>query len=123
MEAMADSLRLELRPWHIDVVLIEPGSIDTDIWRNALDVADRTEAELQPEHRKLYASQLAGMRKTIGGIQRRTAPVEKVTVAVEHALSSSRPKARYLVGADARVQVALRAVLPTRALDALPPSG
>ncbi len=118
MEAIADSLRMELRPWNIGVILIEPGSIDTDIWRNALDVADRTEAELQPQHQQLYASQLAGMRKAIAGIQRRTAPVEKVTAAVEKALTSSRPKARYLVGADARVQATLRAALPTRVLDA-----
>src|SRR4051794_6485942 len=118
MEAMADSLRIELRPWKIGVILIEPGSIDTDMWRNALDVADRTEAELRPEHRQLYAGQLAGMRKAVAGIQRRTAPVEKVTAAVERALTSTRPKARYLVGADARAQVALQAMLPTRVLDA-----
>jgi len=118
IEAMADSLRIELRPWNIGVVLIEPGSIDTDMWRNALDVADQTEADLRPEHRQLYAGQLAGMRKAVAGIQRRTAPVDKVTAAVEQALTSTRPKARYLVGADARVQVALQAVLPTRILDA-----
>jgi NAD(P)-dependent dehydrogenase (short-subunit alcohol dehydrogenase family) len=118
IEAMADSLRIELRPWNIGVILIEPGSIDTDMWRNALDVADQTEADLRPEHRQLYAGQLAGMRKAVAGIQRRTAPVAKVTAAVEQALTASRPKARYLVGVDARVQVALQAVLPTRVLDA-----
>ena len=117
MEAMADSPCVSsCRRWNIGVVLIEPGSIDTDIWRNALDVADQTEADLRPEHRQLYAGQLAGMRKAVAGIQRRTAPVEKVTAAVEQALTSSRPKARYLVGVDARVQVALQAVLPTRVL-------
>ena len=35
IEAIADGLRIELRPWGINVVLVEPGSIDTDIWRGA----------------------------------------------------------------------------------------
>lgn len=46
LEAVADSLRMELRPWRIPVALIEPGSIDTDLWRNALEVADAAEARM-----------------------------------------------------------------------------
>lgn len=52
-------------------------------------------------------------------VQKRTAPVEKVVAAVDHALTSTRPRSRYLVGGDARAQVALRAALPTRLLDAM----
>ncbi len=118
IEAIADSLRMELRPWGIRVVLVEPGSIDTDMWRGALDVADETEAQMAPEHRTLYAGQLAGMRKAIAGIQKRTTPVDKVAAAVQRALTAPRPKPRYLVGTDARVQVALNGALPTRAMDA-----
>jgi NAD(P)-dependent dehydrogenase (short-subunit alcohol dehydrogenase family) len=118
IEAIADSLRMELRSWGIRVVLVEPGSIDTDMWRGALDEADETEAQMAPEHRTLYADQLAGMRKAITGIQKRTSPVDKVAAAVERALMAARPKPRYLVGTDARVQVALNGALPTRAMDA-----
>jgi NAD(P)-dependent dehydrogenase (short-subunit alcohol dehydrogenase family) len=117
IEGIADALRMELKPWGIAVVLIEPGSIDTDLWRNAQDTASEAEAAMQPEHRELYADHLAGMRKAIGRIQKQAGPVEKVTAAIEQALTSDRPRPRYLVGADARVQVALRAALPTRALD------
>jgi NAD(P)-dependent dehydrogenase (short-subunit alcohol dehydrogenase family) len=119
LEAVADSLRMELRPWRIPVVLVEPGSIDTDLWRNALDVADAAEAKMTPEHRQLYARQLAGMRKAVATIQKRTSPVAKVVTAVEHALTTTRPRARYLVGTDAKAQVVLRAALPTRLLDAV----
>ena len=119
VEAVADSLRMELRPWRIPVVLVEPGSIDTDLWRNALDVADAAEARMTPEHRRLYAGQLSGMRKVVAAVQKRTSPVEKVAAAVDAALTSKRPRARYLVGSDARAQVALRAALPTRVLDAV----
>jgi hypothetical protein len=61
---------------------------------------------------------MAGMRRTVAGIQKRTAPVESVAAAVETALTAERPRARYLVGADARLQVALRTALPTAAVDA-----
>jgi NAD(P)-dependent dehydrogenase (short-subunit alcohol dehydrogenase family) len=118
LEGIADAMRMELRRWGIGVVLVEPGSIDTDLWRGALDTADEVEANMRPEHRDLYRTQIAAMRKTVGRIQKRTSPPEKVADAVEIALTTARPKARYLVGADARVQVALRTALPTRVVDA-----
>ena len=119
VEGLADSLRLELRPWGIAVVLIEPGSIDTDIWRGAMDQADETEAAMRPEHRELYAGHLEGMRKAIPRIQKQAGPVDKVAAAIEQALTADRPRARYVVGVDAKAQVALSGALPTRALDSV----
>jgi NAD(P)-dependent dehydrogenase (short-subunit alcohol dehydrogenase family) len=117
LEAIADSLRVELRPWKIAVSLVEPGAIDTDIWRGALDMADETEAAMDPEVRELYAAQVKGLRKTIARTQRQAITPEKVAGAVHSALTAARPRARYVVGMDARVQLALKTALPTRALD------
>jgi NAD(P)-dependent dehydrogenase (short-subunit alcohol dehydrogenase family) len=119
LEAIADALRVELRPWHIDVTLVEPGSIDTDIWRRAQETADEVEASLSPEHRELYGRQIERLRKLAGIVQGRTTPPEKVAEAVLRALTAGRPRARYVVGADAWGQLFGRAVLPTRAWDAL----
>lgn len=44
IESVADALRVELRPWRIPVILIEPGQIDTDIWRTAPEVLEQTVA-------------------------------------------------------------------------------
>ena len=118
LEGLADALRMELREWGIRVALVEPGSIDTDIWRRAQETADEAEARMRPEHRGLYADQIASMRKTVARVQKQTSPPEKVAAVVERALTSTRPRARYLVGPDARVQAALRAALPTPAFDA-----
>lgn len=118
IEALADALRMELRPWAIGVILVEPGSIDTDMWRNVQDTIDESEASLAPANRALYARHTDGLRRTGARIQKQTAPVEKVADAVHRALTAERPKARYVVGADARIQIALRAALPTRAFDA-----
>jgi NAD(P)-dependent dehydrogenase (short-subunit alcohol dehydrogenase family) len=119
IEAIADGLRIELRPWGIRVVLVEPGSIDTDMWRTADDQFTSTVASMSDEHRRLYDGILTGSRKLINATAKRAAPVEKVVEVVEQAVTSARPRTRYLVGADARGQVLLRALLPDRAFDAL----
>jgi len=119
IEGLADALRLELKPWGIAVVLIEPGSVDTDLWRNAPESADEAESAMRPEHRELYAEHLNGMRKMIPRIQKQAGPAESVAKAIEQALTADKPRARYVVGRDARAQLALQAALPTRAVDAV----
>ena len=117
LEAVADALRLELRTWGIKVALVEPGAIDTDMWRTVDETVDATVADLSDEHRALYAKHITGLRRTTTRVQKQTSPVTKVTAAIEQALTAPRPKARYLVGADARVQAAIGA-LPTALSDA-----
>jgi NAD(P)-dependent dehydrogenase (short-subunit alcohol dehydrogenase family) len=119
LEAIADGLRVELRAWDIDVVLIEPGSIDTDIWRSGEQQLDHTVTSMSEEHRRLYGRLLTGTRKLVVATAKRAAPVEKVVDVVERAVTAERPRARYVVGADAKAQLALRSLLPTRAYDAL----
>ena len=117
LEGLADALRMELRRWGIRVALIEPGAIDTDMWRLAPDTARETEAALAPQLRELYAEHLAGIKKTIPRVAKQASPADRVADAVERALSAPRPRARYVVGTDARVQAVI-AALPTRAADA-----
>jgi NAD(P)-dependent dehydrogenase (short-subunit alcohol dehydrogenase family) len=118
LEGLADALRVELRPWGIAVALIEPGAIDTDLWRRAPDTARDTEDALRPELRELYAEHLSGIKKMIPRIQKQASTAEIVAAAVERALTATRPRARYLVGTDARLQAVVGTALPTRAADA-----
>lgn len=117
LEGLSDSLRRELRSFGIRVSLVEPGSIDTEIWRKGEAEADAAIAALSPRGRELYGRQLAGVRRTAQRTARHAIPAQKVADAVEHALTASRPRARYVVGTDARVQLALQALLPTHLLD------
>lgn len=118
LEALADALRIELRPWGIPVSLVEPGAIDTDMWKTAPEMIEETNAALAPEYRELYAGHVDGMRKTVRFIQKQASPPRTVVAAIEKALTADRPKARYVVGADSRAQLAAKAVLPTRVFDA-----
>jgi NAD(P)-dependent dehydrogenase (short-subunit alcohol dehydrogenase family) len=113
LEAAADSMRMELRPWRIPVVIIEPAQTDTDMWRTADSMVIEAEQALSPEQRNLYARHIAGMKKMVPVSQKLAAPVETVSAVVEQALTARRPRARYVVGARNKLQVALISRLPT----------
>jgi NAD(P)-dependent dehydrogenase (short-subunit alcohol dehydrogenase family) len=118
LEAIADAWRLELRTWGIKVILVEPAMTDTDLWRKAPETLEAEAAEMSVEHRELYAEHLDGMRKTVPRMQKMAKPVDTVAAAIEKALTAARPRARYPVGADVRVQAALSGVTPDRVKDA-----
>lgn len=101
LRAMSDSLRMELRPWGIDVIMIEPGQIATPIWKKGLADCEQVQAEWSPEARELYGPTMAALLKRIGGV--RGLPPGRVARAVLAALTARRPKAVYVVGRDSRV--------------------
>jgi NAD(P)-dependent dehydrogenase (short-subunit alcohol dehydrogenase family) len=119
IEAIADAWRLELRPWGIKVVLVEPAMTDTDLWRDAPATLEAEAADMSVAHRNLYAEHLEGMRKVIPRIQKMAKPVDTVSATIERALTATRPKARYPVGVDVRLQATLSALTPARVLDAV----
>jgi NAD(P)-dependent dehydrogenase (short-subunit alcohol dehydrogenase family) len=117
LEAMADSLRMELAPWGIRVILVEPAQTDTDMWRKAEDDLDQTVAALSPEHRDLYAKHIAGFRRSIPRSQQMASAADGAAAVIERALTVRRPRARYIVGRGLRVQALMAKLTPTAALD------
>lgn len=119
LEGLADVLRVELRPWHIDVTVVEPGPTDTGPWRQIQSMLDDMEHSMSSTHRELYAQHIRGIRKLVATLQARTAPPDLVARVVERALTARRPRARYAAGAQAKAMVTMNAVLPTRLNDAV----
>src|SRR4051794_2689313 len=115
-EAIGDVFRQELRPWGLKVSLIEPGSIDTPIWERGRRKAEDIEAKA-PRTNLLYGAAIEKFRKVIEDTAERGIPPEKVAAAISHALESPRPKSRYLVGLDAKVQARLKPLIPTALFD------
>ncbi|MDX6640572.1 MAG: hypothetical protein QOF12_1583 [Solirubrobacteraceae bacterium] len=118
LEGLADALRMEVRPWGVRVVLVEPAQTDTALWREAESALEESVAALSPAHRELYAQHIAGYRRSIPRSQRMASPVEGVAAAIERALTARRPRARYVVGAGPRVQGLMAGLTPTAVLDA-----
>jgi NAD(P)-dependent dehydrogenase (short-subunit alcohol dehydrogenase family) len=119
LEAVADSLRQELRPWGIEVAVIEPGSIDTPIWERAVQSYEEMTARAPAAQEELYGRRLANLQEGARRTAARGIPPEKAAAAIVDALTARRPRTRRRVGLDAQGQVLLRRLLPDRALDRL----
>ncbi|GAB4330142.1 MAG: SDR family oxidoreductase [Dehalococcoidia bacterium] len=117
LEAISDALRVELRPWGIHVVLIEPGAIATPIWEKGQSRADDLAGRLPAEAMGRYGDAIAAVRRFAREADARGLPPEAVAKVVSQAVRATRPKARYLVGNDARLQKAVARLLPDRVRD------
>lgn len=117
LEAITDSLRVELRPWKIHVSIVEPGAIATRIWDKSKSMADEIEKTLPPEGRELYGNAIPSVRKFIERGERTAIEPDAVAKAVTHALTARTPQTRYLIGMDARLQAALAKIVPDRGRD------
>jgi NAD(P)-dependent dehydrogenase (short-subunit alcohol dehydrogenase family) len=119
IEAIAESLRHELKDTGIRTIVIEPGAVRTPIWDKAESTADEIEASLPPEGLERYGSAIAGLRNMLQFQARTGIDPSVVAGVVEQAVMSTQPKARYLVGRDAKGMALIARVLPDRARDAV----
>ncbi len=119
LEAFGDSLRLEMKPWGIKVILIEPGAIDTPIWEKGLSLADEVMGDMPPDARARYAPYIEAARRSGQAAGRRGITPERVAEAIAHAVRSPKPRRRYFVGRDARLRAVAVRLLPDRVLDFL----
>lgn len=95
--------------------VIEPGEIKTAIWEKAEQQLDERSAQIERAGlTERYTFIIDMFRGFLAEANEKAIEPDKVAIAVEHALTSKRPKARYLVGTDAKIQAKL-ALLPDRA--------
>lgn len=118
MEGLADTLRLELAGSGIHVCLIEPGPITSRFRPNALKKFMDHVNWRHSMHAAAYQAQIDRMEKP-GPAAPFTLPAEAVLQAVQQALQSRRPAARYRVTVPTKLFWGLKRLLPTRWLDAL----
>lgn len=115
VEALSDALRMEMRPFGVDVVLIEPGGIKTDWGIIAAKHLAESSKGTAYEEDALREAEL--MHKGYSG-NYLSAP-RVVTRAISRAVNSQRPRARYRIGSGAFIMVFLHTVLPTRWWDGM----
>jgi NAD(P)-dependent dehydrogenase (short-subunit alcohol dehydrogenase family) len=118
MEGVSDSLRRELRPWGIEVSIVRPGPIATEIWERGNTSADEL-LERMPQAEAEYGPAIERAREFAAERTRQAVPPSTVAEVVAHALTAQRPRTRYLVGPRARAMATMRAVLPDRWFDAM----
>jgi NAD(P)-dependent dehydrogenase (short-subunit alcohol dehydrogenase family) len=117
IEALSDTLRLELAGSGIHVSLIEPGPIATRFVEHALEAFERNVDEDSSHYRDAYARQRRRLER--GGTGRFKLPPEAVARKLLHALESRNPRRRYYVTVPTYIMAWARRLLPPPALDRL----
>ena len=115
LEALSDCLRLEVKPFGIDVVIIEPGGIATEWGGIAADLVEETSGN------GAYASQAGAVAKSLRSEANtnRNSPPSVIADAIGKAVTASKPRTRYAVGFGARPLITARGLLSDRQFDAL----
>ena len=113
LEALSDCLRMELKPWHIEVSVIQPGAIDTPIWSKGGTILRDVISNAPPEGLELYGKAIHNMESAIAP---HGASAEAVARAVAHALTSAHPRTRYAIGLEGAT-ARLARLLPDRLRD------
>lgn len=105
LEGWSESLRMEVNSLGIKVVLIEPGSFATDIWTRGARMGEQATKPNSPNFQRSLK-----MRSTIEKIPK----ADPIAVArlIADVAQNPNPKLRYLVGRDAKIQLAMKRILP-----------
>ena len=116
---LSDTLRLELHPFGIRVITLEPGSIATPAVEKTLGNVEGVIAELPEQGRAEYGGMLRNLTRI--GYQREMngSPPAEVARAIYEALTKPQPRIRYHVGKDAKLLTFLPRILPDWLLDAM----
>jgi NAD(P)-dependent dehydrogenase (short-subunit alcohol dehydrogenase family) len=109
LEGWSEAVRIEVHSLGIRVVLVEPGSYDTDIWTRNVKVAAGALDPASPN--KERSQRFAEFVKNSAKHRRDAREVAKLIVRIAR---DPNPKLRYLIGADAKLQVWLKRIVPWR---------
>jgi NAD(P)-dependent dehydrogenase (short-subunit alcohol dehydrogenase family) len=115
VEGLSDCLRVEVAPFGVDVIVIEPGAIRTEWAGIARDgllqmSGGSAYAELAKRHARMLAT---------ADTSSLASPPEVVARTIVRAVTARRPKTRYATGGGARTILFLRKILPDRMFDRL----
>ncbi|MEU0788941.1 SDR family oxidoreductase [Amycolatopsis sp. NPDC005961] len=117
LEAVSDSLRRELAPHGVQVVVVEPGAVRTEMGDRGAATATGLAEKMSPEHRQRYGGLVHAVVAHSLRFTRAGLPAEKAGAVIVEAATARRPRTRYTIGRDAAFLTRLTRVLPDRILD------
>ena len=119
VEAVSDALRFEVKGFGIGVSIIEPGLIRTQFGETAVGSIHEATSDDGP-YAKFNQAVAASTANAYGGaMSRLAAPPDSVARAVQRAITSRRPRPRYVITLGARVMLAAHGLLPARGWDTM----
>jgi NAD(P)-dependent dehydrogenase (short-subunit alcohol dehydrogenase family) len=112
LRGFTDALRVELQPFGVRTILIEPGVFRTAIWRKGAAPPAAAAVPADPEAAAFFGQAGRWIARSMAALERTAPPPGPVARAIVRALTVGRPAARYVVGTDAHLQLALDRLPP-----------
>jgi len=119
LHALTDALRMELSEWGIPVILVVPGNISTPVWEKTGGQVKDLMAGIPQRGQELYGPLMADLGQALGKMAGKGTPAVAVARAVRDGLTAKKPKARYIVGTDASLQVIMAKFIGSKIRDSL----
>ncbi len=119
LEAVSDSLRRELAPLGVQVVVVEPGAVRTEMAGRAIATADELASTMTPEQSQRYGGLMQAVSTQTALFTKSGLPADAAAKVIAKAVTTGRPRTRYTVGRDAALLTRLARILPDRVLDFL----
>ena len=119
LEAVSDSLRREVEPLGVKVIVIEPGAVTTEMLNRVAATGERIINAMTAGQRGRYETLMHSIISQAQAAIPRGVPAEEAGRVIADAITNRRPRTRYTVGRDAAMIVRLVRFLPDRMLDSL----
>lgn len=117
LEAVSDSLRREVAPLGVKVVIVEPGGVRTEMSARGTATARNLAAGMSPEQTERYGRLVQAIVAQSAAFTKSGLPPEKAALVIAEAVTARRPRTRYTIGRDAAILTRLARILPDRLLD------
>jgi NAD(P)-dependent dehydrogenase (short-subunit alcohol dehydrogenase family) len=117
LEAVSDSLRRELGPSGVQVVVVEPGAVRTEMLGRAIATAHELVSTMTPEQSQRYGGLMQAVNTQAVSSTKSGMPADTAAKVIAKAVTARKPRTRYTVGRDAALITRLVRILPDRTLD------
>lgn len=117
LEAVSDALRRELAPHGVQVVVVEPGGVKTEMTGHGIERARAFVEEMTPDQRRRYGGLMQAVINQSIAFTEGGETAENAARVIATAVTAPRPRTRYTIGRDAAMLTRLSRILPDRALD------
>jgi NAD(P)-dependent dehydrogenase (short-subunit alcohol dehydrogenase family) len=117
IEGLAESLRSEMRPLGVEVSVVEPSTMTTEIWGKGREQLATLRSSLTAEQADVYGEALGDFDRTLASADEDGEDPGEVAGTIEQALTASNPDDRYVVGRGARTVTLLEPLLPAAIFD------
>jgi NAD(P)-dependent dehydrogenase (short-subunit alcohol dehydrogenase family) len=117
LEAVSDSLRREIAPSGVQVVVVEPGAVRTEMPGRAIATARQLASTMTPEQSQRYGALVHAITAQTASHTNSGLPADVAAKVVAKAVTARKPRTRYTIGRDAALLTRLARILPDRTLD------